>query len=390
MKYREDKISGNMLSILGMGCMRFPQVGGEAERTVLKAIEGGVNFFDTAYIYPGSEKTLGGILAKHNKRSEVFIATKMPIGMCKKYEDFDKFFDEQLYRLQTDYVDYYFMHNIINMAQWDDVLALGIEKWVTEKKAAGKIRRIGFSYHGSGEEFPRVLDSFDWEFCMIQYNYYDENYQAGKNGLKAAASRGLPIFIMEPLLGGKLAAGLPPKAEAIFKAYDANKTPAEWALQWVWNHTEATVVLSGMTNAGQAEANMKAASSFVPLSEAELASYTDVVDVFRESFKVRCTSCNYCLPCPKNIDIPARLSAYNASYAQGYFAGLVMYFTGMGIMNKTPIWINSCNNCGKCEKDCPQGIEIRKELKKVGRRLEPRVLRGLIRVVKFIVNLRKP
>lgn len=221
---------------------------------------------------------------------------------------------------------------------------------------------------------------------MIQYNYYDENYQAGKRGLQEAARRDLPVIIMEPLLGGRLATGLPKKAEEIFKAADAEKTPAEWALQWIWNHTEATVVLSGMTNAAQAEANMKAASEFSPLEDADLAVYSDVIDVFKESFKVRCTGCNYCLPCPKSIDIPARLTAYNTSYAQSYFTGLVMYFTGMGIMSKNPISVYTCNNCGKCEKACPQGIEIRKELKNVGRRLEPLPIRALMRIVKFILR----
>ena len=382
MKYREDKVSGNMLSILGFGCMRFPQVGGEAERMVLKAIEGGVNFFDTAYVYPNSEKTLGAILAKHDKRKDVFIATKMPISMCHKYEDFDKFFNEQLRRLQTDYVDYYFMHNIINMPQWQDMLDLGIEKWVAEKKESGQIKRIGFSYHGSGEEFTRVLDSYTWDFCMIQYNYYDENYQAGKRGLKAASERGLPVFIMEPLLGGKLATGLPKKAEDIFKSADANKTPAEWAFQWVWNHNETTVVLSGMTNSKQAEANMATATNFTPLKDPDLEVYKNVIEVFRESYKVRCTGCNYCLPCPKNIDIPARLTAYNTSYAQGYFTGLIMYVTAMGVMSKTPISIFSCNGCVKCEKACPQGIKIRDELKNVGKRLEPLPIRIVLGIAK--------
>ena len=383
MQYRKE------ISILGLGCMRFPPVGREAERMVVAAVEGGVNFFDTAYIYPGSEKTLGGILHKHGLREKVLIATKLPISMCKKYEDFDKFFAEQLRRLQTDYIDYYFVHNISNLPQWQMMLDLGIEKWLAEKKAAGQVRRVGFSYHGSGEEFPRVLAGYPWEFCMIQYNYYDENYQAGRKGLMAAAEKGLPVFIMEPLLGGKLATRLPKAAAEIFRAAnspDSPKTPANWALDWLWNHPEITCVLSGTTNTAILEENMNSAAKFKPLSPAEEAVFPAVTDIFRQSFKIKCTGCNYCLPCPKGIDIPARLSAYNARYAQGRLTGLVMYFTGMGVMSRNPISIHLCNSCGICEKKCPQGLEIRKELKKVARKFEPWPMRILLRIIRFFLR----
>ena len=384
MQYRTDKSSGNKLSALGFGCMRFPLVGNEAERMVVSAIENGVNFFDTAYIYPNSEKTLGAILKKYSKRENIFIATKLPISMCKKYEDFDRFFFEQLRRLQTDYVDYYLMHNIISYTQWEKIRALGIEKWLAEKKSAGQIKQIGFSYHGSGEEFPRVLESFAWEFCLIQYNYYDENYQAGKSGLLAAARKGIPVFVMEPLLGGKLANGLPKKAAEIFANANPLKTPAEFALEWVWNHEDVTVVLSGMTNEKQALANIKTAAEFAPL--ADLSVYARVVDEFKKSFKIKCTGCNYCLPCPKNIDIPARFSAYNASYAQSFFTGIFMYFTGMGAFSQNPVSVHSCNACGKCEKNCPQNLKIPDELKKVARRFETLPFRIFLRVAKFFLR----
>ncbi|MCL2048611.1 MAG: aldo/keto reductase [Defluviitaleaceae bacterium] len=370
MQKRIDKIFGNKLPALGFGCMRFPLLGGEAERMVIAALDGGINFFDTAYLYPNNEKILGNILKKHAKRSEIYISTKLPIAMCKKYEDFDRFFNEQLKRLQTDYIDYYFMHNITSLRQWKALLALGIEKWLAEKKAAGQIKRVGFSYHGSGEEFPRVLDSSPWEFCMIQYNYYDENYQAGKAGLRAAAQRGLPVFIMEPLLGGKLATGLPQKAMEIFKNASPNKTPANWALDWLWQHDEVTMVLSGMTDVEKVQENIKAASDFKPLTADELAVFAQIREEFKKVYKLNCTGCNYCLPCPKGINIPARFSAYNASYARGYFTGITMYFTGMGIMSQEPVSLHSCSGCGKCEKSCPQHIEIPKELKHVAKRFE--------------------
>jgi len=384
MQYRTCKASGNNLSSLGFGFMRFPQIGGEAERMVLAAIEGGVNFFDTAYIYPNSEKTLGGILHKHGLREKVYISTKMPISMTKTHADFDKFFNQQLARLKTDYIDYYLIHNISNFAQWEMTLALGIETWLAKKKAAGQIKHVGFSYHGSGEEFPQVLNSYPWEFCMLQYNYYDENYQAGKKGVMLAAEKGLTVLIMEPLLGGRLATGLPKKAAEIFEK--SGKSPAEQAFRWLYNHDEVTVVLSGMTSEAQAGENMRYASDFTPPDAGELSMFARVVEIFHESFKVKCTGCNYCLPCPKAIDIPARLAAYNASYAQNYFTGMVMYLTGMGVMSRNPISVHLCNNCGKCEKDCPQHIPIRKELKKVASRFEPLPMRVLLKFLRFVMR----
>jgi predicted aldo/keto reductase-like oxidoreductase len=212
MRYREDKISGNKLSILGMGCMRFSLNLDETERMILTAIDKGVNYFDTAYIYPNSEKTLGRILSKNKKRLQVFIATKLPLIMCKGPGDFDNFFNKQLERLRTDYFDYYLMHMITSAAQWQMFCEWGIEQWIDDRKREGKIRQLGFSFHGSRGEFLKILDVRKWDFCQIQYNYSDENYQAGKEGLKAASAKGIPVIIMEPLLGGKLAMGLPKEA----------------------------------------------------------------------------------------------------------------------------------------------------------------------------------
>ena len=265
MQYREDKASGNKLSVLGLGCMRFSRDKAETERMILTAIEGGVNYFDTAYIYPNSEVTLGKILEKHNKRKDVYIATKMPVFICKGAEDFDKYFNEQLRRLQTDYIDYYLLHNLPDFSRWDALRKMGIEQWVTEKKKTGQIRHIGFSYHGVCEEFLKILDSFAWEFCMIQYNYYDENYQAGKKGLLAAAEKGIPVIIMEPLLGGTLATGLPKQAVDILTKADPTLTPADRAFWWLWNQNEVTVVLSGMSSMQIMESNLRSIGKFRPL-----------------------------------------------------------------------------------------------------------------------------
>jgi hypothetical protein len=385
MQYRDDKKSGNKLSALGLGCMRFPLDKKETERMILAAIEGGVNFFDTAYIYPNSEATLGAILAKNNKRKDVFIATKIPMIMCKSAKDFDRIFDEQLKRLKTDYIDYYFVHNITKFSRWDEFRKLGFDEWVESKKKSGQIKQIGFSFHGSNVEFQQVLDSYNWEFCMIQYNYYDENYQAGKNGLEAAAEKDIPIIIMEPLLGGKLATGLPKQAVEIFKKANPDLTPADHALWWLWNQSEVTVVLSGMNSTDIMQKNLSSVNNFRPLTAENLAVYNDVIEIFKKSFKIPCTSCNYCLPCPRGINIPSCLSAYNASYSQGYFTGIMLYMTSAAVLTKEPGSARRCNNCGKCEINCPQFIEIRKTLKKTSRRFEPLPVRMIMAIARKIM-----
>ena len=385
MKYRQDK-QGNQLSILGLGCMRFPVSKAETERMILAAIEGGVNFFDTAYLYPGSEKTLGEILAKHNKRKDINIATKLPIVRCKTYEDFDKYFNLQLERLKTDYIDYYFLHNVTDYNQWVAFQEMGIKEWIAEKMESGQIRQIGFSYHGIHEDFIKIIDSYPWQFCMIQYNYYDENYQAGKKGLKAAAAKGMAVIIMEPLLGGRLATGLPKQAAEIFKRANSNLTPADWAFWWLWNQEEVTVALSGMSSTQIMENNIASANNFRFLTTEELPKYDQVVEIFRKSYKINCTGCNYCLPCPKGINIPACLTAYNTSYAQGFITGITLYATSTAIVRKNPTTPRICNQCGNCEKHCPQNIPIRDALKKVSKRMEPLPLRAGFALVRKIIS----
>ncbi|MDR2618890.1 MAG: aldo/keto reductase, partial [Treponema sp.] len=259
MQYRIDGKSGNKLSALGFGCMRFPRKGAvidmeKTERLVMEAVNRGVNYFDTAYIYGGSEEALGAVLDKNKARDAVYIATKLPLVLSRSASDFDKFFNKSLERLRTDRVDYYLLHMLTDRRQWERFRAMGIEDWLAAKKKEGRIRQAGFSFHGSQEEFLKLLDVYDWDFCQIQYNYAQENYQAGKTGLLRAAAKGLPVIIMEPLLGGKLASALPREAEEVFRA--SGKKAAEWALRWVWNHKEATVLLSGMNDPAQLEENL--------------------------------------------------------------------------------------------------------------------------------------
>jgi predicted aldo/keto reductase-like oxidoreductase len=356
--------------------MRFSRgVGGidlkKAEQLILRAIEAGVNYFDTAYLYGGSENALGLALSKNNLRDKVYIATKLPISNCKSGADFDKFFDTQLASLNTDYVDYYLIHNINSFAQWSELCSWGIKEWIEKERSAKKFRQIGFSFHGAKDEFLKILDVYDWDFCQIQYNYANENYQAGVEGLKKAAEKHIPVIIMEPLLGGKLATGLPPAAVDTFKKVDKTRSPAAWGLRWLWNQPEVTVVLSGMNELTQLEDNLAIADVTTALNDDEKHAYEQVREIFKKTDKVPCTGCSYCMPCPKGVNIPASFASYNASYTHGRIPGVTMYITSTAANRKENALASRCVKCGKCEKHCPQNIEIRKELANVTRRMEP-------------------
>lgn len=375
MNYRNDKYN-NPISILGFGCMRFPRKGGktdfaETEREVLSAIEAGVNYFDTAYVYPGSESALGTILAKHGLREKVYIATKLPHYLLKTREKLDALFCEQLARLQTTYVDYYLMHMLSDIYTWERLKALGIEEWIAGKKASGEIRQIGFSYHGNTEMFCRLVDAYDWDFCQIQYNYMDEHSQAGQRGLRYANEKGLPVVIMEPLRGGKLVHRLPEEAKRIFAQYPVKRTPVQWALRWLWNQPEVTCVLSGMNSMEMIADNVQTASTAAvgELGEQDERMLQAVVQAINAKMKVNCTGCGYCVPCPANVDIPGTFAAYNRRYSENRFWALVDY-TMCTALRKTSTAASNCVECGKCEQHCPQHIEIRKELKNAAKELE--------------------
>ncbi|MBQ8401124.1 MAG: aldo/keto reductase [Clostridia bacterium] len=382
MQYRSDKY-GNPISILGFGCMRLPQTLGvirmeEAERQILTAVEAGVNYFDTAYVYPGSESALGEILAKNGIRGKVHIATKLPHYLVRKPEDMERIFSEELKRLQTDHVDYYLIHMLSDIPSWNRVLDLGIAEWLAEKKQSGQIRQIGFSYHGNGDMFRQLVDAYDWDFCMIQYNYMDEHTQAGRRGLHYAHEKGLPVFIMEPLRGGKLVSRLPEMAKNIFRDYPIKHTPAGWAFRWLWNQPEVTCVLSGMNADAMVRENIETASTVQvgELGPAEEEMLRQVVDAIQSGMKVGCTGCGYCMPCPKNVDIPGTFTAYNRRYAEGKFWSSVDYMM-CTVLRKDAASASNCVGCGKCESHCPQQIAIREELKHAQHELEGPLYRGL-------------
>jgi len=378
MQYRNDKY-GNKLSALGFGCMRFPRgLRGidyeKSERLILAAIEAGVNYFDTAYLYAGSEEMLGEILHRNNCRDKVNIATKLPFTKARTYDDFDRLFNEQLEHLKTDYVDYYLIHNISALELWRDLVEKGIEGWLAKRRESGQIRQVGFSFHGSQGGFIELLDAYPWDFCQIQYNYMNVNYQAGHVGLHAAAAKGLPVVIMEPLLGGKLANGVPKRGINIFKNANPDYTPAAWSLRWLWNQPEVTVILSGMNAIEQLDDNLKTceAATVGCLTDEESTVIETVVDVFKEAYRIPCTGCNYCMPCPKDVNIPCIFAAYNASYANGFVTGMTQYITSTGANSpQKNFTAHRCVKCGKCENHCPQNIAIAKELVMATKRMEP-------------------
>ncbi len=380
MNYRMDKY-GNRLSILGFGCMRFPRKHGaidikETEREIMTAYENGVNYYDTAYIYPGSESALGEILERNKIRENVYIATKLPHYLIKNKNDLDKRFNEQLKRLRTDYIDYYLMHMLTDVDTWGRLKELGIIEWLQEKKASGAIRQIGFSYHGNSDMFCSLVDAYEWDFCQIQYNYMDEHSQAGRKGLNYAHSKGLAVIIMEPLRGGKLVSHLPDEAKNVFEGYKIKRTPAQWAFRWLWNQPEVTVVLSGMNSYEMVRDNINTASTVEigELGNEEEEMLRSVVNAINSKMKVGCTGCGYCMPCPKNVDIPGTFSAYNRRFSEGKFWSLVDYFMCTALRpNSTSA--SNCIGCGKCEKHCPQHIEIRKHLKEAKKELEGPVFR---------------
>ena len=389
MQYATDPKSGNKLSVLGFGCMRFPRDRELTEKLIVDAASSGINYFDTAYIYGGSEVKLGLILQKNTLRGKIHLATKLPHSKCKNYADFDRFFQEQLERLKTDYIDYYLIHNISAAAVWNDLCTLGIERWIAEKKTNKQIRQMGFSFHGAQSEFMALIDAYDWDFCQIQYNYMDENYQAGRAGLRRANEKGLAVIVMEPLLGGKLATGLPSKALKLFEETVADRSAASWGLRWLWDQPEITVVLSGMNSARQLADNLKTAEEAKPgmLSEKETAVYEPVIAVLRESYKVPCTGCNYCMPCLSGVNIPGCFAAYNTSYAMGFISGITQYVTSTGANRPgNQNLASNCVKCGACEEKCPQHIKISESLTAVKKRMEPWWFKSVLRIARVFMS----
>lgn len=392
---RNDK-NGDELSILGFGCMRFPMKGTGIDEPrsiaiIRDSIEKGINYFDTAYFYHGgkSESLLGDALSG-GYRERVKIATKLPPFMVNKLDGAKKIFETQCTKLKTDYIDYYLLHMLTDKNSFDRMVSIGVMDWLEQLKKAGTIRNIGFSFHGGKSDFEQILTAYPWDFCQIQYNYLDENNQATKSGLQLAHSMGVPVIVMEPLRGGKLVNNLPRQVLDEFKQYDATRTPAEWALRWIWNHPEVTVILSGMSNEEQVKENIQIASDTVAnaFSTEELELFERVKKIMLEKTKIPCTACGYCMPCPQGVNIPGCFSSYNDKYLLNTKGNRWKYMQTQGIMSKQPAFASQCTECGKCERHCPQNIKIREELKQVKRELEGFAFKPIVSIARKLLKIK--
>jgi hypothetical protein len=377
MLYRQAGKTGQLLSILGFGCMRLPTLEGKAhlidvekaQAMVDYAIHHGVNYFDTAYVYHSevpfhagmSELFLGHALGA--QRQKVQVATKLPSWFVNSRADMDRFLDEQLGRLQTNHIDFYLVHALTEQL-WQKLSQLGLAAFLDAALADGRIKHAGFSFHDEAPLFKPIVDAYDWSFCQMQYNFMDEDFQAGRAGLEYAASKGLGVIIMEPLRGGGLATRIPEEVQALWNQSRVQRTAAEWALRFVWNRPEVSVVLSGMTEPWQMEENVRIADQGLPnsLTAEELALIQQAKAFYQARTRVNCTSCGYCLPCPNGVNIPANfLQLNNLAIYRDRGAAEFFYFH----LLKEEQRASHCEECGHCEDLCPQHIPIPARLKDV-------------------------
>lgn len=377
MQYRTMPKSDVKLSAFGFGCMRLPSKAGgatidkvAAAKQIHYAIDKGVNYLDTAYLYPGSEEFLGECL-KNGYREKVYIATKLPCGTIAKRESMDELFQTQLRRLQTDYIDFYLLHHMSGEV-WDKMLALGIIDFMDKLRASNKIRYMGFSFHGANKDFKRMVDGYNWDFAQVQFNFLDENFQAGLDGIRYAHEKGLGIIVMEPLRGGSITNKIPKEAQAVYDKTPIKRTPAEWGLRWVWNYPEVTVVLSGMNNDANVRENIATVETALPnsMTAEELAVVAEVKSNYH--FRIDCTGCAYCMPCPMGINIPLAFSYWNKDGIDGGMMSKMYHsvMAGISTFDGKKHWASSCKGCGACEKKCPQHLPIQASMKQVHKDLE--------------------
>ena len=403
MLYRKMGNTGDELSILGFGVMRLQEKKGKiiedvATRQIRLAIDRGVNYFDTGWAYhSGASEPLLGRALEGGYRDKIKLATKLPHWLVKTREDMDKFLNAQLGRLRTDHIDYYLIHGV-DGETWRTVKELGALEFLDSAKKDGRIINAGFSFHGDKESFKEIVDAYDWECCQIQYNYLDEQNQAGKEGLQYAAAKGLGVIVMEPLRGGNITGKIPPAVQAIWDEAAVKRTPAEWALRWVWNHPEVTVVLSGMNEEEHIEENVRIAGDAHPgsLTEEELRLIGRVEEKYRELMKIGCTGCGYCMPCPSGVNIPFCFQVYNSLHMFGDARNAKMQARLGYLMQlaelpgvRMPSYASQCQECGQCEEACPQGLPVSKLLEDVVGDLEGPALKIMYMLMRILLPFQR-
>jgi predicted aldo/keto reductase-like oxidoreductase len=403
MIYRDMGRTGIKVSALGYGCMRYPKKGGRidverTERQLRAALGRGVSYFDTAWAYLAgqSESILGRVLRETaadsgTMRDRVFIADKIPPYLVFSRRDMDKTLETMLRRLGTESIDFLLAHALNDFGSWRRIRDLGYPEFLEDARASGKIRFAGFSWHGSREEFKKVVDDYPWDFCQIQYNYMDEHYQAGREGLEHAAAKGLGVVVMEPLRGGSLVGRLPAEVARTMKAAATQRSAAAWALDWVWDHAEVSTVLSGLNEEAHIEENLALAEASFPgmLDAADKAMMADFRSVYTRLMRVGCTGCSYCMPCPFGVDIPYAFSSLNSLHLfdDRHVRFQYTLFTS-GISGGKSSAASRCTECGACEKKCPQAIEIRKKLREAHAELNVKALAPLVGALVLLRRLR--
>lgn len=371
MQYR--KMCGEDISILGFGAMRLPILEKkskkidekEAEAMLDYALEKGVNYIDTAYPYHGgeSEKFIGNYLKKRNLRKKIFLATKLPAWLIKEEADFDRLFEEQLKKLQTDYIDFYLLH-ALNDKSWKKIKNLKVLDWCEKKKKEGKIKHVGFSFHDEFKVFKKIVESWDkWEFCQIMYNYMDTRYQAGERGIRLAVKNNIDLIVMEPIRGGQLAKDPPAEIKKLWDKFSVKRSYADGALQWIWHHSEINLVLSGMSMLQHVKENIESAENAKVgiFNDKEMELFKKIRRTFLKRSPIRCTSCKYCEPCPQGVAISACLGYYmQALIYDDKDQSKWLYNSFIREANRA----DKCVACGECEIKCPQKIPIIESLKK--------------------------
>ncbi|MGL5345824.1 MAG: aldo/keto reductase [Peptostreptococcaceae bacterium] len=372
MLYREYGKTKEQVSLLGFGCMRFPIKDDKidierAEEMLEFAIDNGVNYIDTAYPYHNkeSEPFVGEFLNKNNLREKIKLATKLPIWSINSKEDMYKYFNRQLERLQTDYIDFYLVH-ALNKEYWDKLKEYGLFEFLDEIKSSGKVRHIGFSFHDSLDIFKEIVDSYEWEFCQIQYNYLDEYYQAGLEGLLYAYEKGLGIAIMEPLRGGKLANNLSDDLLDMIKENKVEKSPIDLAFQFIYDKKQVNVVLSGMSTLEHVKENIRIANELGnenSLNDNEIKVISNLSKMIKDKTIVQCTDCKYCMPCPAGVNIPRCFEILNTSSMFNDLKGCKSVYDNF--IKGEDSHSSKCVKCGNCEDACPQNIDIINKLELV-------------------------